>query len=105
MSESKKFDVFLCHNSNDKPQVEEIGIQLKTRGLKPWLDKWELRPGLPWQPELERQIQHINAAAVCIGNNALGPWQDLEIQAFLRQFVNRRCPVIPVLLDKVTSEF
>ncbi len=43
------FDVFLCHNSIDKPAVKKIGEQLKEQGLLPWLDVWELRPGLPWQ--------------------------------------------------------
>ncbi len=39
------FDVFLCHNSADKPAVKRIGEKLKQRGILPWLDEWELRPG------------------------------------------------------------
>jgi hypothetical protein len=46
---------------------------------------------------LEEQIQSIPAAAVIVGSR-VGPWQDQELAAFLRQFVRRRCPVIPVLL-------
>ncbi len=92
------FDVFLCHRSGDKPAVERIGRALRERGLKPWLDAWELRPGLPWQPALEAQIRTIRAAAVFVGAEGLGPWQDQELQAFLRQFVKRGCPVIPVIL-------
>jgi hypothetical protein len=98
MSEPKEFDVFLCHNSKDKPEVREIAQQLQQKGIKPWLDEWELRPGLLWQPELERQIENIKAAAVFIGDSGLGPWQKTEINAFLRQFLERGCPVIPVLL-------
>lgn len=92
------YDVFLCHNSADKTAVKEIGEQLKARGLLPWLDEWELRPGLPWQKVLETQIQHIKSVAVFVGTNGLGPWQDHEINAFLRQCVKRACPVIPVIL-------
>ena len=47
-----QFDVFLCHNSNDKMEIKQIGEKLKQQGLKPWLDEWEFRPGLPWQREL-----------------------------------------------------
>ncbi len=94
------FDVFLCHRSGDKPAVEEIGRRLRERGVKPWLDVWELRPGLPWQRTLEEQIRTIGAAAVFVGPEGRGPWQDLEIQAFLRQFVQRGCPVIPVILAR-----
>jgi hypothetical protein len=38
------FDVFLSHNSNDKPSVKALGTALKQRGLSVWLDEWELRP-------------------------------------------------------------
>ncbi len=95
--EVAEFDVFLCHNSEDKPAVRDLAQQLRERGLRPWLDERELRPGLPWQRVLEEQIQSIPAAAVIIGSH-VGPWQDQELAAFMRQFVRRRCPVIPVLL-------
>lgn len=96
--DNNDFDVFLCHNSINKPQVKKIGEKLKARGLMPWLDEWELRPGVPWQRTLEQQIESIKAAAVFVGKDGCGPWQDMEIEAFIRQFVGRRCPVIPVLL-------
>jgi hypothetical protein len=35
---------------------------------------------------------------VFVGQGRIGPWQDLELAAFLRQFVKRECPVIPVIL-------
>lgn len=95
--EVAEFDVFLCHNSRDKPAVRKLAQQLRARGLRPWLDELELRPGLPWQRVLERQIKNIPAAAVIVGSD-VGPWQDQELEAFLRQFTKRRCPVIPVLL-------
>jgi len=92
------YDVFLCHNSQDKRAVKDVGKRLRARGLKPWLDEWELRPGQRWQPALEQQIQSIRSAAVFVGENGIGPWQDMEQAAFLREFVRRPCPVIPVIL-------
>lgn len=96
--ETGDFDVFLCHNSEDKPTVKEIGEQLKERGILPWLDEWELRPGLPWQRLLEEQIEQIKSAAVFVGEEGIGPWQQMELEALLREFVSRGCPVIPTLL-------
>jgi hypothetical protein len=93
------FDVFLCHNSEDKPAVKEIAAQLKAQNIKPWLDEWELRPGFDWQDILEEQIGQINAAAIFIGSNGLGPWQKQELKAFLREFNDQNCPIIPVLLN------
>ncbi len=97
------FDVFLCHNSADKREVQEIARDLKNRALKPWLDEEQLRPGLPWQEALEEQIGTIAAAAVFVGASGFGPWQNRELRVFLDEFVRRHCPVIPVLLPTVTS--
>jgi len=96
--ETGDFDVFLCHNVVDKPAVRELAARLRGRGLLPWLDEAELPPGRPWQPELERRIDDIGAAVVLIGPDGIGPWQSQEITAFLREFVERGSPVIPVLL-------
>jgi formylglycine-generating enzyme required for sulfatase activity len=99
MSNPEEFNVFLCHNSADKPAVKEIGLRLKDCGIIPWLDEWELRPGFSWQTLLEEQIPRIKSAAVFIGKEGIGPWQKEEIKAFLREFVERQCPVIPVILS------
>jgi formylglycine-generating enzyme required for sulfatase activity len=99
-----EFDVFLCHNGQDKPEVKKIAETLKQQGLTPWLDEWELQPGLPWQRELEKQIQNIKSAAVFVGGSGIGPWQQMEIEAYLRRFVRNRCPVIPVLLSNAPEQ-
>lgn len=92
------YDVFLCHNSQDKPAVREIAKQLMARDLLPWLDEWDLRPGLPWQEALEEQIEQIRSTAVFVGESGFGPWQNMELNSFLREFAARRAPVIPVIL-------
>lgn len=101
--ETLKFDVFLCHNHADKPAVRALASALKARGLQPWLDEDQLRPGQPWQRLLEHQIKSIGSAAVCVGQAGIGPWQMLELEGFLRQFVKRSAPVIPVLLADAMS--
>ncbi|MDJ0633777.1 MAG: SUMF1/EgtB/PvdO family nonheme iron enzyme [Xenococcaceae cyanobacterium MO_188.B29] len=104
MVESSKFDVFLCHNSQDKPEVIGIAQQLRQRKLKPWLDVWELPPGRSWRKLLEQQIEQIDSVAVFVGGSGFGPWQEHEIDAFLREFVKRGCPVIPVLLESAPEK-
>jgi GTPase SAR1 family protein len=96
---TRDFDVFLCYHGVDKLEVKKIGEQLKELGILPWLDEWELRPGIPWQRLLEEQIKQIKSIAVFVGKEGRGPWQDMEIYAFLRQFIKRECPVIPVILS------
>src|SRR6266540_254730 len=92
------FDVFLCHNWADKPAVKKIALELKSHGILPWLDEWELPPGQPWQALLEQQIGSIRSAAVFVGAAGIGPWQEQELYSLLREFVARRNPVIPVCL-------
>jgi hypothetical protein len=94
----------LRHTLTGHSSLKKIAEQLKEQGLLPWLDVWELRPGLPWQRALEQQIEHIQTAAVFVGKDGIGPWQQMELEAFLREFVNRGCPVIPVLLDYAPKE-
>ena len=77
---------------------------MKEHGILPWLDEWELRPGLPWQRLLEEQIGQIKSAAVFIGKDGIGPWEQMELEAFLREFVNRGVPVIPVILANAPKE-
>jgi hypothetical protein len=101
--ETTDFDVFLCHNRDDKPAIRPIAQQLRRQGILPWLDEAELIPGRPWQEELERQIGNIRAAAVFVGPSGIGPWQNREMRAFLNEFAERECPVIPVLLPKATA--
>jgi hypothetical protein len=95
---NKSFDVFLSHNSKDKPAVRELAEALRARGLDVWLDEWELVPGRPWQEALEEVIETTGAAAVLVGKDGLGPWQNKEMRGLLAEFVDRELPVIPVLL-------
>lgn len=94
----KQFDVFMCHHTSDKPAVKLVANQLLDFGILPWLDEWDIPPGQPWLPAIEHEIERIPAAAVFFGGEETAPWRDLEIQALLRQFVKRRCSVIPVIL-------
>jgi hypothetical protein len=101
---SSQFDVFLCHNSDDKPQVRQIAEQLEALGIRVWLDERELRPGVRWQRILQETIPQIEAAAVFVGSNGLGPWQEQEIESFLIAFAQtHHKPIIPVLLSAASS--
>jgi WD40 repeat protein len=96
------FDVFLCHNDQDKPIVKKIGERLKEQGIYPWLDEWELQLGRPWESLLDEQKTQIKSAAVFVGREG-SPWQHQELDTILRGFVARGCQVIPVVLPDVTQ--
>ncbi|PYS23118.1 MAG: hypothetical protein DMF72_10920 [Acidobacteria bacterium] len=95
---SDRFAVFLCHNVQDKADVRIIRRKLEALGIRTWFDEEQLRPGMAWQVVLEEQIAAIESAAIFVGRSGIGPWQSVEMRAFLSEFVRRRCPVIPVIL-------
>jgi hypothetical protein len=102
-SKAEVFDVFLCHNTEDKPAVRRISRKLAEEGIKPWLDEEQIRPGTSWQTALGQQIECIKSAAMFVGESGLGPWQQQEIQALLSQFVDRNRPVIPAILPSAKT--
>jgi len=103
MKEINEYDVFLSYNSQDKQAVEYIARLLKTNRVRIWFDRWNLRPGSRWQEELENIIETCKTAAVFVGPNGIGPWENIEMRACLTQFANRKLPVIPVILPGLES--
>ena len=107
-----RFDLFLCHNSQDKPSVREFATDLRDLGLLGWIDEEQLLPGDVVQEKLERAIETAGAIAVCIGPAGLGRWQTVEYHTVYERFISESEPddvggrfrsdrglrVIPVLL-------
>src|SRR5215208_959676 len=99
------YDVFLSHSSVDKQAVEAIGRRLLVQGVRPFLDKWHLIPGTPWQEALEQALDRSTACAVFLGPSGISPWQNEEMRAALEDRARRRASgVIPVLLPGSSPE-
>ena len=78
-----RYDVFLSHTSGDKDAVERIARRLRAEAqLEPFLDKWHLIPGNPWQEELEQALNQSRTCAV-FGPADLGPWENEEMRLAL----------------------
>ena len=77
------FDVFLSHNSRDKPLVERLAERLKRTGLEPWLDVWCLVPGADWQRGLSDGLARSGSCAVFVGPFDLGAWANQEVAVAL----------------------
>jgi hypothetical protein len=98
------YDVFLCHNSWDKPEVKLIAHSLKNRGYNACLDLLELPPGQLWMAAIQKQIAACRSAAICFSNHGLGPIQQQELDIFLRESERRPFPIIPIVLSQ-TSDY
>lgn len=103
MSDQPQYDVFLAHNSQDKPQVRAVAKELRQRGMKPWLDEDVIAPGRWFQDVIQQAVPDVKSAAIFIGLGGLGTWEAVELRAFISQCVEAHIPVIPVLLPGVNK--
>ena len=94
-----EFDVFICYASKDLAEAKKLARLLLDQGLKPWLDKWDLVGGNPWDLAIYAALPRCAACAVLIGPGGIGPWQAKEMSAATRRQVKEPTfRVIPVLL-------
>ena len=100
------FDVFISYNRAEQSAVLKLATLLRDRGLKPWLDVWNLVAGEPWLPAVERALQSRATCAVIVGPSGLGGVHEHEmwtaIERSLSSTPDHGFRVIPVLLPNST---
>jgi hypothetical protein len=96
--------VFLSHSGDDAETAKELKRRLlaspdaRASGLRIWFDKDDLRPGEPWQRQIERAIAEATAFIVYIGSRGVINWVDVEVRAVLsRAATDRNFLFMPVL--------
>src|SRR4051812_21209292 len=94
------YDVFLSHNSKDKPRVRKLAEDLRAAGLRVWFDKWVLKPGDDIYLAIERGLEAARVQVLCLSPAALGSeWVALERSTVLfRDPTNAGRRFIPLLL-------
>ena len=99
MPDSKFFDVFLSHNSKDKPWVIRLKNALEANGIKVWLDKDQIRPGDLFAYALERGIAESKAVAIIITPESMeSDWVKAEYYRAFSLATTQGVQLIPVLL-------
>ena len=99
-----EFDVFLSHNSDDKPFVRLVAARLQREGVRFFLDESSLVPGTMFQQPLEQALASSRSCAVFIGPEGWGAWHKLEMRAAVSRLLdsNGTFRVIPVQLPGVS---
>ena len=100
---SSDYDVFLSHNSKDKPDVRALVGWLEDNDVTVWLDEAELKPGDRLTKKLGVSLEASRSAIICIGPDGEGPWQSEEIDTLLNKSIKLsrqrdEFRIIPVLL-------
>lgn len=100
MADRFTYDVFLSHNSKDKPRVRKLAEDLRAAGLRVWFDEWVIKPGDDIYLAIENGLEAARAQVLCLSPAALGSdWVTLERSTVLfRDPTNAGRRFIPLLL-------
>ena len=93
---------FLSHAGEDKADfVEPLGRELAALGIRPWLDKWEIRPGDSLVTKLfDEGLATVDAVIVVVSQHSAGkPWVRAELDAARVRQITENTRLIPVRLD------
>ncbi len=96
-----QFDVFLSHNSVDKPWVIELKNNLLRYGVSVWLDQDEIRPGDIFVKALEKGLAESGAMALIISPESMNSeWVEAEYYRAVALSQNKKVALqlIPVIL-------
>ena len=94
------YDTFICHNSLDKTLIEAIDGQLRARGIRCWLDRYELQPGKNWQKFINSEWPRIASIILCFGKNGISPGQQYELD-HLVPASKKNQHIVPIILPDV----
>jgi hypothetical protein len=102
------YDVFLSHNSQDKPQVRALADWLNKHGVRFFLDERDLEPGDILTDKLGEAIEQSKSAVICIGPNGEGPWHREEMDTLRNRSIKlsrqkNEFRIIPALLPKADT--
>jgi GTPase SAR1 family protein/DNA-directed RNA polymerase subunit RPC12/RpoP len=100
MRDQFRFDVFLSHNSKDKPRVRRLAGRLRQAGMRVWFDEWNVRSGDIIALKVDEGLEQSRVLLLCISPNALASgWVALERgTAIHRDPANTGRRFIPLLL-------
>ena len=98
------WDVFLSHNSKDKPVVLRLAERLQADGLKVWLDDWEIKPGDSIPSKVMSGLENSRVLLLLLSQNFDdSDWAEYESGSFLfRDPKNTERRFIPVRLDQTS---
>ena len=95
------YDVFISHNSQDKPIVKDLANRLEADGLKVWLDEWEILAGDSILSKVEHGLSKSRHVVYMMSDNSINSnWVTLErLTPMFNDPLNNSRRLLPVLLE------
>jgi hypothetical protein len=95
---------FVSHASEDKVSfVEPLARALYKRGVRAWLDKWEMSPEDSVIAKIfDEGIAKADCFVVVVSRHSVGKrWVREELDSAMVERINRRCRLIPIRLGEI----
>jgi hypothetical protein len=91
------YDVFLAHNSIDKPSVRQLAQALIDKGFRPFLDEEDLLPDERINDQLQKAMRDSLVVAICFGQQ-IGPVHRHEADTALTANMHTGKSLVTILL-------
>lgn len=94
----QRWDVFVCHASEDKEYCEPLAKALEGAGIRVWLDKIVLQWGDDLRPEIDRGLRECHYGIVILSKTFLRKkkWTEYELNSlFARERVGQK-RILPI---------
>lgn len=100
-------NVFISHNSADKPFVRRLAASLRSFGITSWIDEAELNFGDSLIQSISSAIQSIDVVLAVISSHSVSSaWVSKELSlAMTKEITLSQVVVIPIIIDKCDIPF
>jgi hypothetical protein len=97
--------IFLAHAFEDKDNIRELYLKLRSEGYSPWFDEIDLKPGQEWKNEIPKAIREAAICLACLSKISVAKRGYVQREFRLALSTYAELPVgsrylIPVRLDE-----
>ncbi len=98
---TKKFDVFICHASEDKPFVKKLAEALRKVGIEVWYDDFQLGWGDDLRPTIDNGLKNSHYGLVIFSKSFLAKkkWTEYELNGLFAKENQDRKVILPIWHD------
>ena len=104
--DAEGWDVFISHSNQDKTIINEIINDLRSRGVRYWVDHEQIDPGDSIVAQIERGLKNSRHTLLCFSQNQLkSGWCRKEYETVLNAQIsgNTRGKLLPLILDDLQT--
>lgn len=97
-NDTREFDVFISHASEDKDEVvRPLAIALKEGGLKVWYDEFELKIGDSLRRKIDNGLSKSKFGIVVLSNSFINKgWTNYELDGIITKVVTGEQQLLPI---------